>query len=122
VHHETQFVRPDGKARYRGRVVVLIDARAISAAEHFCLHLEAAADPTFIGSPTKGANGEISNIVLPGGIQVNFTAMAVRHADGRPLQRVGILPRIWVEPSAGGLREGRDEVLERAVEFLQSGR
>jgi len=47
--------------------------------------------------------------------------MQARHADGRPLQRVGILPDIWAEPTINGLREGRDEVLERAVEFLRSG-
>jgi C-terminal processing protease CtpA/Prc len=121
LHHEIQFVHPSGKPRYKGRVVVLINAQAISRAEHLCLQLEAAAHPTFIGSPTRGANGEVTTLLLPGNIHVNFSAMQARHADGRPLQRVGILPDIWAEPTIKGLREGRDEVLERAVEFLKSG-
>ncbi len=121
LRHEIQFVYPSGKPRYKGRVVVLINAQAISAAEHLCLQLEAAANPTFIGSPTRGADGEVTTLLLPGNIHANFSAMQARHADGRPLQRVGILPDIWVEPTIKGLREGRDEVLERAVEFLKSG-
>src|SRR5262249_858075 len=83
---------PGTKARYMGRVVVLIDARAVSASEHVCLLLEAAAHPTFLGTPTMGADGEVTNIVLPGGVQVNFAGIEVRHADGRPLQGSGILP------------------------------
>ena len=119
-HDEVQSVIPRGRAKYKGRVAVLIHARSMSAAEHLCLHLEAATDATFIGSPTRGAEGEVTNTVLPGGIQVNFSGTDIRHADGRPVQRVGILPDIWIEPTIAGIREGRDEVLDRAVEFLRS--
>jgi C-terminal processing protease CtpA/Prc len=114
-----QKVHPGRQPRYTGRVVVLIDARAVSAAEHVCLLLEAATHPTFIGTPTKGADGEVTNIALPGGIQVNFAALEVRHADGRPVQGLGILPDVWAAPTISGIRQGRDEVLERAVEFLR---
>ena len=103
---------------YTGEVVVLIDERAISQSEHVALFLEQAAGAVFIGSPTAGANGDITNFWLPGGIFVVFTGHDVRHADGRQLQRVGILPDIAVEPTLAGLRAGRDEVLERALEHL----
>jgi C-terminal processing protease CtpA/Prc len=76
---------------YTGEVVVLIDERAISQSEHVALFLEQAAGAVFIGSPTAGANGDITNFWLPGGIFVVFTGHDVRHADGRQLQRVGIL-------------------------------
>ena len=56
--------------------------------------------------------------VLPGGITVNFTGHDVRHADGRQLQRVGIQPHVRVAPTIAGIRAGRDEVLEKAIEFL----
>ena len=106
--------------RYTGKVVVLINEEAISQAEHTCLFLEAAANATFIGTPTNGANGDVTTTILPGGITVNFTGHDVRHADGRQLQRVGIQPHIRVEPTVAGIRAGRDEVLEKAVEFLKS--
>jgi hypothetical protein len=35
------------------------------------------------------------------------------------VQDVGILPQVWAAPTIPGVREGRDEVLEKAVEFLK---
>jgi len=104
---------------YTGRVVMLINEDAISSAEHTCLLFEAATDVTFIGTPTRGANGDVTFMVLPGNLSVRFTGHNVRHADGRQLQRVGIQPTIRVEPTIRGVIAGRDEILERAVKYLQ---
>ena len=117
-----QTTAPAGPWRYKGRIVVLINEEAISQAEHTCLFLEAAAGATFVGTPTNGANGDVTATVLPGGITVNFTGHDVRHADGRELQRVGIQPDVRVAPTVAGLRAGRDEVLEKAVECLRTGK
>ncbi len=114
-----QPLPPAMGAIYKGKVVVLINEDAISQSEHTCLFFESATDVTFIGSPTIGANGDVTNLVLPGGIFVNFTGHDVRHADGRQLQRVGIQPHISIEPTPAGIRAGKDEVLERAFEFLK---
>lgn len=116
---EQKMPFPSGAA-YKGKVAMLINEDAISQAEHTCLFFEAAANATFIGSPTNGANGDVTNLLLPGGIMISFSGHDVRHADGRQLQRVGIQPHIKAEPTAQGLREGRDEVLEAAVKFLQT--
>lgn len=104
---------------YRGRVVMLIDERAISQAEHTALAFEQVADAVFVGTPTAGANGDATNFFLPGGVRIFFTGHDVRHADGRQLQRVGILPDVEVAPTLAGFRAGRDEVLERALELLR---
>ena len=104
---------------YRGKVVMLIDETAISQAEHTCLFFEAATDVTFIGTPTEGANGDVTTMVMPGGIVVYFTGQAVQHVDGRQLQRVGIQPTIRVAPTISGIAAGRDEILEAAVKYLR---
>jgi C-terminal processing protease CtpA/Prc len=114
-----QHLPATDKPRYKGRTVMLMDERTISQAEHLGLYLEAANNTTFIGSPTKGANGDITRVVLPGGLVARFTAHDVRHADGRQLQRVGLKPHVFVRPTIAGLRAGRDEVLEKAIEFLR---
>jgi len=103
---------------YKGKVVVLINEDAISQAEHTCMFFEAATDVTFIGTPTAGANGDVTLMVLPGNLTVSFSGHDVRHADGRQLQRVGIQPTIKVAPTIRGLIDGRDEILEAAVKFL----
>jgi C-terminal processing protease CtpA/Prc len=100
---------------------MLIDDRAISQSEHTALFFEAANGTTFIGTPTAGANGDVTNFTLPGGFRVNFSGHDVRHADGRQLQRVGIQPHIQVAPTIKGLQAGRDEVLERAIAFVKDG-
>ena len=97
---------------------MLIDERAFSASEHTGLLFEAANGTTFVGSPTMGANGDVTTLTLPGNIIISFSGHDVRHADGRQLQRVGLVPHIEVRPTIKGIRDGRDEVLERARKFL----
>ena len=104
---------------YKGKVVMLINEDAISQAEHTCMFFEAATDVTFIGTPTVGANGDVTFMVLPGNLPVTFTGHNVRHADGRQLQRVGIQPTVSVAPTIRGVAAGHDEVLDRAVKYLQ---
>ena len=72
---EKQFVIPNPGPKYKGKVVVLINEETVSNAEHACLLLESCTDVTFIGSPTSGANGNVTNVNLPGGILVGFTGL-----------------------------------------------
>ena len=105
--------------KYTRPTVMLIDDRTISQAEHTGLFCEEAAGTVFIGTPTAGANGDVTNFSVPGGIRIGFTGHDVRHADGRQLQRVGLQPHVEVAPTIAGIRAGRDEVLERAIQYLE---
>lgn len=107
------------KPRYTGKVVVLIDDRAISQSEHSAMMFAAARPVTFVGTPTTGANGDVTNVVVPGGLSVSFSGHDVRHPDGRQLQRIGIQPDIRVAPTWQGLRAGRDEVLEAGLKAVR---
>jgi hypothetical protein len=110
------------KGRYHGRTVMLIDERTISQAEHTGLFFEAANGTKFIGSPTQGANGDVTNLSVPGGIYVRFSGQRVWHADGRQSQRVGLQPIVEVRPTLAGIRAGEDEVLDKAIEYLEHSR
>ena len=110
---------PKGEGpKYTGRTVMLIDERTVSQAEHSGLFFEAANGTKFIGSQTAGANGDVTYFALPGIASVRFSGHDVRHADGRQLQRIGLVPDVPVAPTIQGIREGRDEVLDRAVRYL----
>jgi C-terminal processing protease CtpA/Prc len=115
-----QPIDASGPWRYEAPIAVLVDNNAISQSEHSCLGFEGAARGrvTFVGAPTMGANGDVTNVVLPGNVYVSFSGHDVRHADGRQLQRVGIQPDVRVEPTIEGWLAGRDEVLDAAVELL----
>ena len=112
----------DGCELYAYPVVMLINEQTISQAEHTGLFFEAACAVTFIGSPSAGSNGDVTNLLLPGDIRIGFTGHDIRHADGRQLQRVGLQPHIQVRPTLAGLRCGKDEVLDRAVRHLLAGK
>ena len=108
-----------GKPFYTGKVVMLIDEQTQSQGEHTGLFFEAACGATFIGSPSAGSDGDVTDIRLPGGVVVRFSGLGVRHADGRQLQRVGLQPKVLVRPTINGARDGRDEVMDRAVRYIQ---
>ena len=69
-----------------------------------------------------GANGDVTFFIVPGNVRVNFSGHDVRWPDGRQLQRVGLEPDIYVRPSIAGIRAGKDEVLDRAIEFARTGK
>ncbi|MCC6412549.1 MAG: hypothetical protein IT270_12870 [Saprospiraceae bacterium] len=107
-----------GKSVYKGKTVMLIDESTQSQAEHTGLFFEAANGTEFIGSPTAGANGDVTNFKIPGNISLSFSGHDVRHADGRQLQKVGLQPKVYVKPTIKGIQAGKDEVLDAAIKYL----
>ena len=68
-----------------------------------------------VGSTTEGADGNVSQIPLPGNLKVMISGIGVFYPDKTPTQRVGIVPDVFVSPTIEGVREGRDEILEEAL-------
>ena len=118
----TQPLPPTTTWVYDKPTVMLIDERAISQSEHTGLFLKAANNTTFVGSQTTGANGDVTTMVLPGGLRVSFTGHDVRWPDGHQLQRIGLVPDVPATPTIAGIRAGRDEVLEQAITVLKGKR
>lgn len=104
--------------KYKNKTVMLIDERTIGQAEHAGLFFEAANKTALIGSPTAGADGEVTSFVVPGGITVSFSSQDVRQVNGGKLQRLGLQPAVSVSPTIKGIRNGRDEVLDKALEYI----
>ena len=73
-----------------------------------------------LGSQTSGADGRVSDIFLPGGIKTWISGFGVYYPDGGQTQRVGIVPDIEVKPTVKGFVEGRDELLEKAIEVVDT--
>jgi C-terminal processing protease CtpA/Prc len=104
--------------KYKNKTVMLIDERTIGQAEHAGLFFEAANKTAFIGSPSAGADGEVTSFVVPGGVTISFSSHDVRQVNGGKLQRLGLQPAVSVSPTIKGVRDSRDEVLEKALEYL----
>lgn len=105
--------------RLRAKVAFLTDGRAISYAETYLGIIEHYHLAEIVGSPTAGTNGNINPLRLPGGYQLVWTGMKVLKQDGSQHHGVGIQPTVPAERTIAGVREGRDEVLERALSILR---
>ena len=75
-----------------------------------------------MGAPTAGTNGNVNPFVLPGGYSVMWTGMKVLKHDGSQHHGIGILPTVPVRRTIAGIRAGRDEFLEKALEIVRGPR
>lgn len=105
---------------YSGPVVVLVNEQSVSQSEYTAMAFRAGVNTTIIGSTTAGADGNASSLSLPGGLQTAISGIGIYYPDGKATQRIGIVPDIEVKPTVSGIRAGKDEVLDKAIEFIQS--
>lgn len=103
---------------YKGKIAILVNETTQSAAEFYAMGFRVAPCASVIGSNTAGADGNVSFIMLPGGIRTTISGIGVYYPDGGETQRVGIVPDIEVKSTIKGIREGQDEVLERAIKWI----
>ena len=103
---------------YKGKIVIIVNEISQSNAEYTAMAFSTAPNVTVIGSTTAGADGNVSSIVLPGQINTFISGIGVYYPDGKETQRVGIVPDIEVKPTIEGIREGRDELLEKALSII----
>ena len=104
---------------YKGKVVILLNELSQSEAEYTAMAFRVAPKATVIGSTTAGADGNISQFYLPGGIYTVISGIGVYYPDGRETQRVGIIPDIEVKPTIAGIGSGKDELIDKAVELIR---
>jgi C-terminal processing protease CtpA/Prc len=105
--------------RYTGKVAILVDEASISQAEYTAMAFRAAGNAIVVGSTTMGADGNVSQIPLPGGLNTAISGIGVFYPDKKPTQRIGIIPDFEVKPTIAGIRAGRDEVLEEALRQIR---
>jgi C-terminal processing protease CtpA/Prc len=112
------------KPWYKGKIIMLCDEQTQSQAEYTIMMFQGAAGKrvTVIGSATAGADGNVTAVRLPGGYSTYFSGLEVLYPDGTQTQQSGIRLNIRINPTLAGLKQGKDEVLERAVQFIEYGR
>ena len=74
---------------------------------------------TILGENSVGSDGDITYLPLPGGINMSFTSQGIYTPDGGQTQRIGLTPDIEVHPTIEGIKEGKDELKEAAVSYIQ---
>lgn len=103
---------------YTGKVVLLMNENSISQSEFTIMALRQSPQAVVVGSPSAGADGNAVNLKLPGNVLSSFTGMGVYTPDGEVTQRVGLQPDVTCLPTVEGLRDGRDELMDKAIEII----
>ncbi len=118
IYYSTYSI-PKSKDFYKGKLIVIVNEETFSNAEYAAMAFQAGENTTIIGCQTGGTDGNISKIVLPGGLTTYISGNGIYYPDGKETQRIGIIPDIEVRPTIKGVKEGRDELLEKAIEFIR---
>lgn len=120
-----RFIWKDGRQtgnkkglKYKGKVVLLVNEKTQSHAEFTAMSFQTGDHVTTIGSQTSGADGNISRLEMVGGFSTLISGLGIFYPDYTETQRIGVKIDIEIKPTTEGLVEGRDEILEKAIEFL----
>jgi C-terminal processing protease CtpA/Prc len=118
IYTKSLTVGKKNKNPYRGKIVLLVNEISQFASEFQAMVYKAYPNTITIGSTTAGADGAVSHFSLPGGISTAISGMGIYYPDGRETQRIGIVPDIEVKPTIKGITDGRDELIEKAIELI----
>lgn len=105
---------------YKGNVVILVNEVTQSQAETTVMMLKQHPKAKVIGGYTSGANGDVISFNIAG-LKTCFTGLGAYYPNGKETQRIGIIPDIIVRPTVKGIQQRKDEIMERALEYLKSG-
>ncbi|HTF31591.1 MAG TPA: S41 family peptidase [Flavitalea sp.] len=104
---------------FKGKVIILCDGRTQSQGEYSCMVLQTIPRSITIGRQTAGADGVVTDVPMGNGLTISYSGYGVYYPDKTPTQRVGIKIDIHVKRTPIHIRENKDEILERALEFIQ---
>lgn len=104
--------------RLKAKVAFLADNNALSWAETFLAFAEQYHFGEIVGEPTSGETGGHNPFTLFKSYSFDWTGTKVLKQDGSPHHGIGVLPTIPVTPTIQGIADGRDEILERAIEIV----
>ncbi|UEQ74636.1 peptidase S41 [Chryseobacterium arthrosphaerae] len=113
-------VEGSGAEHYKGKIAILINETTQSSAEYHTMAFRTAPNSKVFGSTTAGADGNVSRILLPGNISTMISGIGIYYPDGIETQRIGIVPDVEIKPTLEGIKNGKDEVLDKALAWIKS--
>jgi carboxyl-terminal processing protease len=113
------FPRPRSQ-RWEGPVVLLIDGLSASTSEIFAAGLQDLGEATVVGSQSAGMALASMIEVLPNGDRLQFVIWNLTRTNGERVEGVGVTPDIVVSTTPKDFQDGKDPVLQAALDFLLS--
>jgi C-terminal processing protease CtpA/Prc len=105
---------------FKGKIILLVNQLTISRAEYMAMVFQSHNNVTVIGSQTAGTNGDVVNFNFLEGYSTAFTGIGIFYPDGTVTQRRGLHIDVPLPITINGLKNNKDEVLERALEYINT--
>lgn len=102
---------------FKGKVILLVNEDSLSLSEFTAMAFQTADNVITVGNQTAGADGDVVVFEYLGGFRTAISGNGIAYPDGSESQRKGVKIDIEVKPTINGLRQGRDEILEKAIEL-----
>lgn len=115
--YEDLWGEADGKAVFDGPMALLTSRKTVSAAEDFLAFFRTNQRGVILGQPTCGTSGTPLLLGLNCG-SARICSVGYTLRDGTEFIGRGIQPDILLEPTIQDLLDGRDPVLEKALELV----
>ncbi|MFI8378640.1 S41 family peptidase [Leeuwenhoekiella sp. NPDC079379] len=122
INYPSRFVKTnlrtnDSKKAFVGKIIVLVNEGSLSLSEFTTMAFQTADNVVTVGNQTAGADGDVVKFDYLGGFKTTMSGNGVLYPDGTLSQRDGVKIDVIVKPTLEGLRQGRDEILEKAIEI-----
>lgn len=117
---ETILIRHIKTEKYNAPIIIMVNEGTQSYGETSVQKIQNNPYTITIGSQSAGADGNISKFTLPRGVLGAFSGLGWYYPDGWVVNRQGVKIDHEVRPTLEGVREGRDEVLETALNLIEA--
>lgn len=115
---EKLYIEPNGVI-WKKPVIVLTNRAVYSSANHFVMLVKPLPQVVVMGDKTGGGSGLPLNSTLPNGWTVRFSACPILDIEGKHTE-FGITPHEEVHITSADWNNGRDTIIERAIELINS--
>jgi len=102
---------------FRGRLILLVDGGCVSACEDLVEPSKESGRATLVGETTQGSSGLPFIYDFKNGMSLRIAVKRYCFPDGSEFEGVGIKPDIEVHTTIKDLKNGRDLVLEKALDL-----
>ena len=123
INYPSRFILKDNlktnssKKAFKGKILLLVNEDSMSRSEFTAMAFQTADNVITVGNQTAGADGDVVVFKYLGGYRTAISGNGIEYPDGSESQQKGVKIDIQVKPTINGLKKGRDEILEKAIEL-----
>ncbi len=114
------YTKINNSSKYDGKIVLLVNSLTLSQSEYCVMAFQGSGKAVVVGTQTAGTDGNVTSFIIPGGGIIKFSGLGVYYPKYIETQKIGVKIDFEVSPTIEGIRNGKDEQLEKAIEIIKN--